>query len=55
MTDDPFHIQVERISPSISSSRIKDDVDFDLTIHDVSVALEFFINYKDIIFLDQQI
>ena len=50
MTDDPFHIQVERISPSISSSRIKDDVDFDLTIHDVSVALEFFINYKDIIF-----
>jgi len=49
MKSQPFHIQIERISPSLNSERIKDDVDFDLTIHDISVALEFFINPKDII------
>ena len=52
MKSEPFHIQVERISPPLNSERIKDDVDFDLTIHDVSVALEFFINNKDIISSD---
>ena len=49
MTSDPFYIQVERISPQIDPSRLKDDVAFDLTIHDISVALEHFIEYQNII------
>jgi len=49
ITDDPFYIQVERISPQIDPSRLKDDVAFDLTIHDISVALEHFIEYQNII------
>jgi len=49
MTSDPFYIQVERISPQIDPSRLKDDVAFDLTIHDVSVTLAHFIEYQNII------
>ncbi len=49
LNEEPFFIQVERISPKVKSDRIKDNVDFDLTIHDISVALEFFIDYKNIV------
>ena len=49
MTSPPFYIQVERISPQIDPSRLKDHVSFDLTIHDVSVVLSFFIDHQDIL------
>jgi len=48
LTSKPFFIQIERISPPINSSRLVDDVSFDLTVHDLSVVLEKFIEYADI-------
>lgn len=45
----PFLIQAERISSEVEPERIKDDVDFDLTIHDLSVALEYFVDFISII------
>ena len=48
ITADPHYVQVERISPKVDKERIKDHVDFDLTIHDLSVALEFFIEKNEI-------
>ena len=48
LTADPHYIQVERISPKVEKERIKDHVDFDLTIHDLSVALQFFIEKNKI-------
>ena len=49
LTTDPFLIQVERISSQVEPERVKDDVGFDLTIHDLSVALEYFIDFNSII------
>ena len=49
MTSSPFYIQVERISAQVDPHRLRDHVSFDLTIHDVSVVLSHFVEYKDIL------